>query len=122
MAERSVTGKTGEQLVVDFLVEQGWKILHQNWRWKRYELDLIALLGETLVFGEVKTRSRAYYDHPGPLVNQAQQRRLIAAAQAFMLEQNYQGAIRFDIFLVDLSRSSYPNIEHYPDAYFPGLG
>ncbi|MEM1217788.1 MAG: YraN family protein [Bacteroidota bacterium] len=122
MADRDKTGKSGEQLVADFVSQNGWVILHQNWRWKRYEIDLVLGLENVIVFAEVKTQKRLFYDHPAPLVSPDQQKRLITAAQAYMIEFGYDGAIRFDVFRVILPDSEPAQIEHFADAFFPGLG
>ncbi len=122
MADRDKTGKSGEQLVADFVSQNGWCILARNWRWKRFEIDLILGLEDVIVFAEVKTQKRIFYEHPAPLVSIKQQQRLIAAAQAYMIEFGYDGAIRFDVFRVILPESAPPRIEHFADAFFPGLG
>ena len=52
-----LTGKKGEELAVEYLVKNGYKIVEQNKRFSRFcEIDIIALDKDTLVFCEVKTR------------------------------------------------------------------
>ena len=42
MARHNQTGKEGEQLAASYLVEKGYNILHKNWRYKNWEVDIIA--------------------------------------------------------------------------------
>ena len=52
-----LTGKKGEELAVEYLVKNGYKIVEQNKRFSRFcEIDIIALDKNILVFCEVKTR------------------------------------------------------------------
>ena len=53
------TGKKGEEVVAQWLISRGGKVLYQRWRWKRGEIDLIAIESNTLLFIEVKTRNRS---------------------------------------------------------------
>ena len=52
-------GKEAESLARAFLGRQGFNVVAQNVRTKGGELDLIAIDGDTLVFVEVKGRSRS---------------------------------------------------------------
>lgn len=51
------TGRQAEQALVSFLQRQGFKILHQNWRTRWCEIDVIAQKGGTIYFVEVKYRA-----------------------------------------------------------------
>ncbi|HEY9715735.1 MAG TPA: YraN family protein, partial [Chroococcales cyanobacterium] len=52
---RKTLGELGEEVVVELLERQGWRILERNWRAGRYaEIDLVALDSSgLLVFAEV---------------------------------------------------------------------
>lgn len=51
------TGKKGEEIAKNYLIQKGFKILETNRRFSRFcEIDIIALDKDTLVFIEVKTR------------------------------------------------------------------
>ena len=64
MANHHVLGQQGEALAVTYLAEKGYQILETNWRFKRAEVDIIAKLGQVLVFIEVKTRTTDYFGSP----------------------------------------------------------
>jgi len=50
-------GTWGETIALRHLEKEGFQVLARNWRSGSYELDLIALDKEVLVFIEVRTRS-----------------------------------------------------------------
>src|SRR5882672_2056144 len=55
MQNRLNIGKNGEELAIKYLIKNGYKIISQNYRWKSYEIDVIAIdPDKTLVFVEVK--------------------------------------------------------------------
>ena len=41
MATHNETGKRGEELAANYLKEKGYEIIERNYRWKRFEIDLI---------------------------------------------------------------------------------
>ena len=49
-------GALGEKLAVKYLKQHGYKILEKNYKTLLGELDIVARIGETIVFAEVKTR------------------------------------------------------------------
>ena len=49
MAERNNTGKEGESEARAYLEKLGYQILHTNWHFHHYELDLIAVYEGELI-------------------------------------------------------------------------
>lgn len=49
MNKNHETGKKGEPLSVDFLVQNNYQILETNWRFQKVEIDIISKLENTLV-------------------------------------------------------------------------
>jgi putative endonuclease len=97
------TGKQGEEVVAQWLVARGGKILHQRWRWKRGEIDLIAIESDTLLFIEVKTRNRSNWDADGLLaITPQKQARIVSTAQLFLLKHPHlaEQPCRFDVAIV----------------------
>ena len=58
------TGKKGEDMAVDYLLQQRFTILDRNWRYARFEVDVIASRDQVLHIIEVKTRTNLLFGHP----------------------------------------------------------
>ena len=54
-------GKKGENLVIEYLKQQGFTILAQNYRQTYGEIDIVAQKQELVAFIEVKLRTNHYY-------------------------------------------------------------
>lgn len=113
-------GSRGETAACAFLIEHGFQILKRNWRYKRAEVDIIAMEGETLVFIEVKARKTEGFGPPEAFVSSRKQRMLASAASAFCHESNYVGELRFDVAAVLFSDKDF-HVTLIRDAFFPGL-
>ena len=97
------TGKQGEEVVSQWLISRGGKVLHQRWRWKRGEIDLIAIESNTLLFIEVKTRNRSNWDADGLLaITPQKQARIVSTAQLFLLKHPHlaEQPCRLDVAIV----------------------
>ncbi len=121
MAAHNELGELGEKLAANFLEANGYTILARNWRVNRAEVDIIAQVGETLIFVEVKTRSTDFFGAPEESVTKRKKRLLAAAATAYMQETGHEWAIRFDIISIIMQLGKAPELTHYEDAFFPGL-
>ena len=64
MASHNQLGKKGEQLAVDFLIENGYDIVERNYRFNKAEVDIIAQKKDVLAIIEVKTRSTTDFGNP----------------------------------------------------------
>ena len=115
-------GDKAEGLAVAHLENLGYKILETNWRYKRAEIDVIAMDNGVLVCVEVKSRSYDYYGPPETAVGRKKEALLIEALQSYMEVIDHQWEIRFDIIAVNYRAQSEPTIRHLEDAFFPGLG
>ena len=96
-------GKQGEALAAAHLREKKYKIYGQNIRLGRDEIDIIAYDKEarTLVFIEVKTRSRYDPDFLPVLgMTKRKKRALRRSAWKWMKEHEYDAPWRIDIVLV----------------------
>lgn len=56
-------GHDAEQMVVDYLLQQGYTICARNYAIKAGEIDIIARKAEVIAFVEVKMRARRYFFH-----------------------------------------------------------
>ena len=92
-----VTGKRGEQIAEKHLLAQGYEILGRNIRTEGGEIDLIAKQDETIVFIEVKSRSKDDGFSPSDRVDQKKIERLKGAAEVWLAEQEEELSARLDI-------------------------
>jgi putative endonuclease len=116
---KQVRGDAAEDAALAFLQGEGLRRVERNFRCKGGEIDLIMLDGETLVFVEVRQRSKD--SHGGALasVTRAKQRRLIIAAQIFLQRYRMPPACRFDVIGYDGDRMNWLKnaVEATPEAY-----
>jgi len=120
MAEHNEFGQRGEKVAQSFLHEKGYKILHVNWRNRKSEIDIIAMDGDILVFVEVKTRQTNHFGDPENAVDYKKQKRLIHAANAYVLKNRIENDARFDIVSILIEKNATV-INHYADAFYPTL-
>jgi len=118
MSKHNETGINGENIAANFLLNNGYTILHRNWCHGKKEIDVIALKGDLLVFIEIKTRTSFDFGFPEEAVTLKKQSYLKTAAEAF-LENNTQFLkIRFDIVSVLLEKGAIKEILHFEDAFY----
>ncbi len=112
-------GVRGEKLAARYLRRQGFKILYRNFRGRRGgEIDLVCRDRDTLVFVEVKTRTREDFGRPLDAVNQQKQRRISLGAFAWLrLLGNPDVLFRFDVVEVVIAEGAEPRIELVRDAF-----
>ena len=108
-------GTFGEQEAKQFLTQQGYLIVAQNWRHGRTgELDLVAVAPQsaaaqpTLCFIEVKTRASSRFGFAEEALSQQKRQKLIRLAEAFLMHNTEWNAhnIRFDVIAIQPSHSS----------------
>lgn len=101
MAEHNKLGEEGERLAVIYLKKKGYQILHTNWRFGKYELDIIAKQGELLHFVEVKYRSSKTFGFPEESVSKKKFQNLANAATEYLYHHPEYRDIRFDILSIN---------------------
>ncbi len=119
--KNTIIGKFGEEIAVSYLKCQGYMIVERNWRFKRAEIDIIARKDSTLIFAEVKYRSYGYFGAPEESIHTTKESLMTDAASHFMLLQNWYGECRFDIISILATGINSCDIQHYEDAFFPGV-
>lgn len=112
-------GKESEAAAARFLIERGYRIVAQNWRHKHLEVDIVAYDAHILVFVEVKMRASAAFGMPYEAVTTAKQEKLCRAANRYIIDQQYDGEIRFDVVSILQFERSAPQIRLIKDAFWP---
>ena len=121
VSRQSEIGKKGEVLAAEFLQELGFIILERNWRYKKAEVDIIAKDGKVLVFTEVKSRSSTHFGRPEDFVDDKKKKMMTAAISYYMEAHQHNWEIRFDIISVIFDSEKQYRLQHFKDAFFPGL-
>ena len=115
---RRVLGTLGEQAACDALTDQGYRILHRNYRVRGGEIDIVCERDGVLVFCEVKTRTSATYGLPEEAVPVTKRRRLRRLAAEFLHRDRYRArAVRFDVVSVSAGAGGVTSLRHIPDAF-----
>jgi putative endonuclease len=93
-------GLSAESRAAALLIAKGYRIVARRWRSPVGEVDIVARRRRTLLFVEVKARARL--DDAAESVIVRQQRRIIAAAEAWLASHpdDITCDIRFDVVLV----------------------
>ncbi len=94
-------GAQAEQIAARFLQRQGLTLVDTNYRCRFGEIDLILRDGETLVFAEVRLRSRSDFGGAAASIDAHKQQRLILAAQHYLASLSRVPPCRFDALLLD---------------------
>lgn len=116
MAQHNELGKKGEQIAIDFLIKNEYKILEKNYRYLKAEVDIIAQKNEILAVVEVKTRSTNYFGNPEEFVNPKKIKLLLSAIDNYVIEKDLDVEVRFDIIAI-IQNKKETKIEHLKDAF-----
>ena len=112
-----ILGDAGENFAAEYLEKNGYKILAKNYRTDFAEIDIIAELGEEIIFVEVKTRSNTRRGLPAEAVNLRKQKKIIGAASVFLQDEIYfDRACRFDVIEVYSDGTEF-KIRHIKNAF-----
>ncbi len=118
VSNKQKKGKQGEQIARVYLTKKGYTIRQKNYRFKRYEIDIIAEREQLLVFVEVKFHENTGFGLPEEAVSDAQQDQIIEAAEQYILDTDWQGDIRFDIIAIETHTENAVKIQHFEDAFY----
>lgn len=111
----TITGNYGEDLAVNFLKEQGYKILERNYRIRGGEIDIVCMDGDYLVFVEVKARYSDEYGLPSESMTPWKIKYLLKTAQFYLMDIDWgDKPYRLDFVSIDfLEDKDNPKIELY---------
>ena len=90
IARHLAFGQQAEQRALDFLQSKGLRLQERNFRCKTGEIDLIMRDKQSLVFVEVRYRSRCDYGHAFETVGSRKRGRILSTAAHYL--QNHPGA------------------------------
>lgn len=111
MATHLDIGGAGEALAAAWLRERGYTLLHQNWRFKHWELDIVAEKGGVLHLIEVKTLRSNRFGYPEQQVGHKKRQSLAKATEQYLLQYPQWQRIQFDVLSITLLPGQAP--EYY---------
>ncbi|MDP1680448.1 MAG: YraN family protein [Burkholderiales bacterium] len=109
------TGEAAERHALDYLKQQGLKLVETNYRSRFGEIDLILRDGEVLVFAEVRMRKNNDFGGARASITAAKQARLIKTANQYLTQFARAPQCRFDAVLLGAPDSS--EIEWIKNAF-----
>ena len=117
MAIHNDFGKKAEDLAVEYLLKNGYKILVRNFRFQKAEIDIIAEKEDIVAVIEVKARSTDAFMLPQEAVTKTKIRSIVSAANHYLEEFDKHHEVRFDIMGVLPDDKGNLMIEHITDAF-----
>ncbi len=109
------SGARAEQQALEFLRGRGLALLNQNYRCRYGEIDLIMRDGATLVFVEVRLRSRTDFGGAAASITATKQGKLVRTAQHYLSTLSRIPPCRFDALLLHAADGS--DIEWVRNAF-----
>ena len=96
-------GEFAEQQALDYLQQQGLKLLTKNFHSRQGEIDLIMSQDQRLVFIEVRQRSNSKYGSAAESITPHKQRHIIHAASHYLQyhPEWSRHPCRFDVIAID---------------------
>ena len=100
-------GTKAEQIVIDYLKEQGHKILEHDFKTERYEIDIVSHDFEALYFTEVKYRKNADHGSPLAMIDSKKRKQVIFAAECYQKMHPEYKNLKPKIAVAAVTGSSY---------------
>lgn len=110
-------GMAGEAVAVSYLRSKGYRILERNYRYRKAEIDILALQQDCLAVVEVKTRTEDFYEALSASISKPKIKRLVIAADHFVRERKLEVAVRFDIIQLKKKSAGY-QLTHIKNAFY----
>ena len=101
MSAKQKQGQLWEQRALTYLSMRGLTLIEANYTCRGGEIDLIMRDRDTLVFVEVRQRDGTGYGGAAASISPAKIRRLVRAAQTYLLRFTRLPPCRFDVLAVD---------------------
>lgn len=118
MKDRQKIGSFGEDIAVDYLQENFYKVIERNYRYGHGEIDIIAQKDDLLIFVEVKTRKNLEFGAPELAVTKNKQKQIRKIAEMYLIENNkFDLDCRIDVIAILLQKNSNPKIKHIKNAF-----
>jgi putative endonuclease len=118
MAAHHDFGKAGEQMAAEWLEQRGFRLITRNWKFARYEVDIIASRQEVLHFIEVKSRHDDQFGKPEDWVDRKKGSHLLSAGEAFQNKYPQWKLVQYDILSILVTANGKQDIFFIEDVYW----
>ena len=118
MASHNQLGKAGENLAAKYLFDHGFIILHRNWRYSYYEIDIIAEKDDVLHIVEVKSLTSSSHGYPEDAVTRKKFQCLLQAADEFLYQNPKFKHVSYDILSIIKPKGKAPEFFFIEDVYY----
>lgn len=112
-------GLRGEQAAAEWLIANGFELLHRNWRSGRYELDIVALREGVLHVVEVKCRRSGALSPPEEAMTPRKFAALMRAAEHYVALYGFDTDTQFDLVTVEYRPDGKCDLHYFPNAMTP---
>ena len=113
-------GKQAEDQAAQYLERKGYKIYFRNYRFGRFEVDIVCEYKDQIIIVEVKALSSLGIKKPYESVSKIKQRRIVKVADHLLCEYFPGRECRFDIVSIILNNKEV-KIAHISDAFLPEI-
>ena len=119
LSQKITEGRLGEDHAVQFLVNNGYKILTRNEIIGKTEIDIVAQINDEIVFVEVRTREKNKFVSADETITKKKMTAMLKAAKLWACKYNYGGYYRIDLVAVTVAGGEVLDIEHYESITEP---
>ena len=119
-SDKKLLGDFGEDAACAYLKKRLYRMEARHYSCRMGEVDIIARREKYIVFAEVKLRRNADFGEAKEFVTPAKQRRVIIAAESWIMKHPTELQPRFDVIEVyapDGIATMKPEIHHIEDAF-----
>lgn len=111
-------GSKGEEYAARYLEKKGYLLLERNWRFRHWEVDIIASKEQFLHFIEVKTRQSLRFGRPEESITRDKMNNLRNAAEEYQYLHPEWKYIQFDVLAITLVNEEVKEVFMIEDVYF----
>jgi putative endonuclease len=104
LSDKQQRGRHWEQVALAHLQQHGLVLVEANFQCKGGEIDLVMRDGDTLVFVEVRQRASRSAGGAAASITPAKIRRLLRAAQFYLLRFRAAPPCRIDVVAIDAGK------------------
>lgn len=117
MAEHNDFGNLAEDLAVEYLEKNNYRIIARNFRYQKAEIDIVAEFENLIVVAEVKARSYNTVIEPQEAVTKKKIKSIVMCTDFFMQDRTIDKEVRFDIITVLPDEKGILKLTHIQDAF-----